>query len=375
MTDADRNLPEAVPGAGDAPASAMETPATADAPAIVPERGDTPRPVPQPRIGVLLVNLGTPDAPTPEAVRAYLREFLTDPRVIEKNSFAWKLVLNGIVLRFRPRRKARDYLKIWNRELNESPLKTITRSQAEKLIGALNASQRDIVVDWAMRYGSPSIASRLQVLAREGCDRILLVPLYPQYAAATTATVCDEAFRALSRMRRQPTMRVAAPYYDDPIYIQAIASSIREKLVDLPFTPDVIVASFHGIPVEYAEKGDPYPQQCMETMRQLRAKLGMGEDKLLLTFQSRFGRDKWLQPYTDKTVRMLARGGVKNLVIVTPGFSADCLETLEEIAGENAKIFKKYGGENFAVVPCLNDSDRGMLVIRELVQRELRGWL
>ena len=326
-------------------------------------------------IGVLLVNLGTPDAAEPKAVRRYLQEFLTDRRVIEKDTLLWKLVLNGLILPIRSRRKARDYQKIWNREKNESPLKTITRSQAEKLAAALVGCGKPIAVDWAMRYGNPSIASRVAALAAEGCERILLVPLYPQYAAATSATVCDEAFRALMAMRRQPTLRVAPPYYDDPVYIDALARSLDAHLKTLRFVPDVILASFHGIPKDYFEKGDPYYCHCAKTTRLLRHRLKLGEDELIMTFQSRFGRAEWLKPYTDETVKALPARGIKNLAVITPGFAADCLETLEEIASENAEYFRHAGGENFAAIPCLNDSDAGMAVIEAAVLRELQGWL
>jgi ferrochelatase len=232
-----------------------------------------------------------------------------------------------------------------------------------------------ISVDWAMRYGTPSIPDRLDTLKAAGCDRILVVPLYPQYAAATTATVCDKAFDALSRMRWQPTLRAAPPYYADAVYIDALASSLQKELGKLAFKPEVILASFHGIPKEYVTKGDPYQAQCAETMRLLRARMGLDENKLMLTFQSRFGRAEWLTPYTDKTVEALAKRGVKDIAVITPGFSADCLETLEEIAGENAEIFHHNGGKNFAAIPCLNDSEEGMAVIRAVVMRELQGWV
>ena len=326
------------------------------------------------RVGVLLVNLGSPDEATPAALRRYLRQFLSDPRVIEDQGLIWKFVLNAIILTTRPRRRARDYAKIWNTAENEAPLKTITRGQAQKLAAALTGSGINVKVDWAMRYGSPAIAERVTALAAEGCDRLLIVPLYPQYAAATTATVADEVFRVLGQMRSQPALRVAAPYYDDPVYIGALAASLRTALEQLAFEPEVILASFHGIPKSYAEQGDPYPQQCAETVRLLRQELGYDERKMMLTFQSRFGRAEWLKPYTDKTVEGLARSGVRTLAVITPGFSADCLETLEEIAMENAEIFHRNGGTNFFAIPCLNDSDAGMAVIRALVERELRGW-
>ncbi|WP_050423489.1 ferrochelatase [Bradyrhizobium tropiciagri] len=342
---------------------------------VIPFESAKPAAAPKPeRVGVLLVNLGTPDTADAVGVRAYLKEFLSDPRVIEDQGLVWKLILNGIILRVRPARKARDYLKIWNTEKNESPLKTITRSQADKLAEAI-ADHDHVVVDWAMRYGNPSIKQRIEALAAQGCGRLLLVPLYPQYSAATSATVCDEAFRVLAGMRAQPILRVTPPYYDDPDYIEALAVSINAHLATLPFQPEVILASFHGMPKEYVDKGDPYQAQCIATTNALRKRLGLDASRLLLTFQSRFGNAEWLQPYTDKTVEKLAGDGVRRMAVVTPGFSADCLETLEEIAQENAEIFRHNGGEQFAAIPCLNDSDGGMDVIRQLVLRELQGWI
>jgi protoporphyrin/coproporphyrin ferrochelatase len=326
------------------------------------------------RVGVLLVNLGTPDTADTKGVRVYLREFLSDPRVIEDQGLRWKLLLNGIILRIRPRRKARDYLKIWNTEKNESPLKTITRAQADKLTAAISDHDH-VLVDWAMRYGNPSIASRIEALTAQGCDRLLVVPLYPQYSAATSATVCDEVFRVLSEMRVQPTLRVSPPYYDDPDYIEALAVSINAHLKTLAFQPELIVASYHGMPQKYVDKGDPYQAQCIATTDALRQRMGLEASKLKLTFQSRFGFDEWLKPYTDKTIEQLAKDGVRRIAVVMPGFSADCLETLEEIAQENAEIFRHNGGEQFAAIPCLNDSDAGMDVIRQLVLRELQGWI
>jgi ferrochelatase len=326
------------------------------------------------RVGVLLVNLGTPDSADARGVRVYLKEFLSDPRVIENQGLVWKLALNGIILRTRPRRKARDYQKIWNAEKNESPLKTITRAQSDKLTAAI-ADHDHVVVDWAMRYGNPSIRAGIDALTAQGCYRLLVVPLYPQYSAATSATVCDEVFRVLAGMRAQPTVRVTPPYYDDPQYIEALAVSIESHLKTLTFQPELIVASFHGMPQKYIDQGDPYAAQCVATTDALRKRLGFDASKLLLTFQSRFGFDAWLQPYTDKTIAQLAKDGVRRIAVVTPGFSADCLETLEEIAQENAEIFRHEGGEQFAAIPCLNDSDAGMDVIRQLVLRELQGWI
>ncbi len=340
-------------------------------PMISPKRAVEPAPE---RVGVLLVNLGTPDTADTKGVRVYLREFLSDPRVIENQGLFWKLALNGIILNTRPSRKAKDYQKIWNTEKNESPLKTITRATAEKLAATV-AGHGHLVVDWAMRYGNPSIRSRIEALTAQGCDRILVVPLYPQYSAPTSATVCDEVFRVMGEMRAQPTLRVTPPYYKDETYIDALASSIRQHLATLSYEPELIVASFHGMPQKYITKGDPYQAQCVATTEALRAKLGMDDKKLMLTFQSRFGFDQWLQPYTDKTIEKLAKDGVKRIAVVMPGFSADCLETLEEISQENCEIFMHNGGEEFSAVPCLNDSPEGIHVIRALVLRELQGWL
>jgi len=326
------------------------------------------------RIGVLLVNLGTPDATDYWSMRRYLKEFLSDRRVIEENRIKWWLILNLIILTVRPGRKGKDYDKIWNRERDESPLKTITRSQSDKLDEIFEKVDRRIRVDWAMRYGNPSIRSRLEALAAQDCERILVVPLYPQYAAATTATVCDEVFRVLNRMRFQPTLRVAAPYFAEPVYIDALAASLNAALAKLSFKPEVIVASFHGMPESYVAKGDPYFKHCTETTALLRKKLKFSDERLIMTFQSRFGTAEWIKPYTDATVKSLAERGVKNLAVITPGFPADCLETLEEIAMENADIFRNAGGENFAAIPCLNDSPGGMTVIRDVVTRELKGW-
>ena len=326
------------------------------------------------RIGVLLVNLGTPDGTDYWSMRRYLKEFLSDRRVIEENRIKWWLILNLIILTVRPGRKGRDYEKIWNKERNESFLKTITRSQSEKLAGTF-ANDPRVLVDWAMRYGNPSIRSRLEALAAQDCERILLVPLYPQYAAATSATVCDEAFRALAKMRFQPALRVAAPYYAEPAYIDALAASLTAELGKLSFKPEVIVASFHGMPEDYVAKGDPYDRHCRETTALLRKNLKHDDERLIMTFPSRFGPAEWLKPYTDATMKSLGERGVKNVAVIMPGFAADCLETLEEIAMENARIFRHAGGENFAAIPCLNDSSLGMAVIRDVVLRELKGWI
>ena len=325
------------------------------------------------RIGVLLLNLGTPDATDYWSMRRYLKEFLSDARVIEEPRWKWWPILNLIILTVRPGPKGRDYDSIWNKERNEGPLKTITRDQADQLTAAL--SDPRIVVDWAMRYANPTTASRIAALQAAGCDRILIVPLYPQYAAATTATACDHAFRALMELRWQPAVRVAPPYYEDPAYIEALATSMQKSLAELSFEPETILASFHGMPQKYLEQGDPYYCQCMKTSRLLRERLKIPEARWVTSFQSRFGNDPWLKPYTDETVQSLARSGVRRLAIVAPGFSADCLETLEELDVENRDFFVAAGGTDFAYLPALNASAEGVSVIEAVVRRELSGWL
>ncbi|NRP69794.1 Ferrochelatase [Ensifer psoraleae] len=326
------------------------------------------------KIGVLLVNLGTPDGTDYSSMRRYLKEFLSDRRVIEWSRLYWYPILYGIVLNTRPGKVGKTYELIWNKELNESWLRTYTRNQAE-LMAKTFVDRPAVVIDWAMRYGQPSIASRMEVLQKEGCDRILVFPLYPQYAAATTATVNDKAFEALLKMRWQPALRTVPPYHDDPVYIDALAASISKHLAALDWEPEVVLASFHGIPKSYSDKGDPYYFQCQQTAQLLREKLGWPEEKLQVTFQSRFGPEEWLQPYTDKTVEKLAKDGIKRLAVVNPGFVSDCLETLEEIAGQAAESFHHNGGEKFAHIPCLNDSMEGMAVLNHVVRRELEGWL
>lgn len=326
------------------------------------------------KVGVLLVNLGTPDGTDYRSMRRYLAEFLSDRRVIEVPRAIWLPLLYGIILNRRPQKVGKAYEKIWNTDLNESWLRTYTRNQSDRLSEAL-ADQPSVVVDWAMRYGNPSIAEKMEALKDQGCDRIVLFPLYPQYAAATTATVNDHAFRAMMKMRWQPALRTVPPYHDDPAYIEAIARSIETHLAGLDFEPEMVLASFHGIPLSYFQKGDPYHCQCLKTARLVRERLGWPKEKLMVTFQSRFGREEWLQPYTDKTVEKLAQDGVKRLAIINPGFVSDCLETLEEIAGEVAEIFHHHGGENFSHIPCLNDSPDGIKVIEAVVRRELSGWV
>ncbi len=330
-------------------------------------------PAPSGKVGVLIVNLGTPEGTDYWSIRRYLQEFLSDRRVIETPRALWLPILQVILLR-RPHAKGRDYEAMWNKEKDEGPLKTITRSQSEKLSLALNDLDREMVVDWAMRYGAPPIAERLQALQADGCDRILVIPLYPQYCAASSATVADKAFDALKSMRWQPAVRIAAPYYDDPVYVEALARSVRSSLASVDFDPEVLLASYHGIPQAYFDKGDPYFCHCAKTTRLLREALGMDEKRLRMTFQSRFGRGEWLKPYTSETLRELAASGVKRVAVLTPGFAADCLETLEEIGVENAGYFREAGGERFAAILCLNDSADGMAVIEAVARRELRGW-
>jgi ferrochelatase len=326
------------------------------------------------KVGVLLLNLGTPDATDYWSMRRYLKEFLSDTRVIEEPRWKWWPILNLIILTKRPGPKGRDYDSIWNKERDEGPLKTITRAQGEKLAAAL-ADTPGVVVDWAMRYANPTTASRLEWLLSQGCDRILIVPLYPQYAAATTATACDQAFRALMAMRWQPAIRVAPAWHDDPVYIKSLAASMRRHLAKLDFEPERIIATFHGMPEKYLHQGDPYYCQCQKTSRLLLAELGWNEAHWLTTFQSRFGNDIWLQPYTDETVKRLAREGVRRLALVAPGFTADCLETLEELDVENRHYFTENGGEKYAYLPALNDDAEGMAVIENVVRRELQGWV
>ena len=329
--------------------------------------------VPFGKIGVLLVNLGTPDATDRKSMRRYLKEFLTDRRVIEWPRLLWYPILFGIVLNRRPARIGHAYESIWNRDLDESWLRTHTRNQAKKLTGRLR-DHPDIRVDWAMRYGQPAIRAKMEEMKNAGCERILVCPLYPQYAAPTTATVNDEVFRALLDMRWQPALRTVPPYHDDPVYIEALADSIEAHLKTLDWEPEILLTSYHGIPMSYFKKGDPYHCQCHKTTRLLRERLGWDGDRIRLTFQSRFGPEEWLQPYTDKTVEALARDGVRKIAVVNPGFASDCLETLEEIAVAAAAAFMDNGGEKFAHIPCLNDSEAGIQAIEHTVRRELMGW-
>jgi ferrochelatase len=326
-----------------------------------------------PRIGVLLLNLGTPDATDYWTVRRYLKEFLSDRRVIETNPVVWWAILNLIILSVRPQKSGANYERIWDKRTNESPLMVITRNQAERLAERLRDDE--IMVDFAMRYGNPSTESRLEAMRKAGCRKILLVPLYPQYSATTTATANDKAFDALKTMRWQPAIRTMPAYFDDPVYVETLARSIQHGVAGLDFTPDLVITSYHGMPVSYLEAGDPYHCQCLKTTRLVREYLGWPEDKLIVTFQSRFGRAEWLQPYTDKTLAELPGKGIKKVAILAPAFAADCIETLEEIAITGREQFMHAGGEQYAYIPCLNDTPSGMDMIEHIVRRELQGWI
>ena len=333
-------------------------------------------PVLTPKIGVLILNLGTPDSTGYWDMRRYLKEFLSDRRVIEVNPIIWKFVLNVIILTKRPFSSGEAYESIWDHERNESPIRTITREQSAKLAAHFKARFGDeIAVDWGMRYGNPTTASKIKALQDQGCQRILLFPLYPQYAAATTGTACDQAFRALMQTRWQPAVRTVPAYHDDPGYIEALAGSVETHLAKLDWTPDVLVTSFHGLPKRYLLAGDPYHCQCQKTARLLRERLGWPEDRLQVAFQSLFGKEEWLRPYTVEHVADLAKQGKKNLAIMAPGFSADCVETLEEIEEEIREAFEEAGGERFAYIPCLNADDEHITVLANIIERELGGWI
>jgi ferrochelatase len=317
------------------------------------------------KVGVLLVNLGTPNAPEPGSVRLYLKEFLSDPRVVEIPQLVWQPILRGLILRTRPRKSAHAYRQVWTDE--GSPLAAITARQARALEGAWPG----VIVDHAMRYGRPAISERIDALKAAGCERILIAPLYPQYCAATTATANDEAFAHLRHMRWQPAVRTLPPYYADPAYIAALKAVTKAELAALPFEPDAVIASFHGMPARTLALGDPYYCHCHKTARLLAEALGRD---LILAFQSRFGRAKWLEPATDATLAALPGRGVKRVAILAPGFSADCLETLEELAIRGRQTFLAAGGTDFAYLPCLNDSGPGIDMLRSLIGRELQGW-
>ncbi|MBI4923201.1 MAG: ferrochelatase [Devosia nanyangense] len=326
-----------------------------------------------PKVGVLLLNLGTPDSPDYWPMRRYLGEFLSDRRVIETSPLIWLPILQGIILNVRPQKSGANYRKIWDNEAGDSPLRVITRRQAEKLQTRLGEG---VVVDFAMRYGNPSTETQIKALQAAGCTRILFCPLYPQYSATTTATANDSVFDALKALRGQPAIRTLPPYCDTPEYIAALSRSIADGVAALPFKPDVVLTSYHGMPIEYLLKGDPYYCECLKTTRLVRERLGWSEDYLRVTFQSRFGPDEWLQPYTDKTLMELG-AAKKKVAILAPAFSVDCIETLEELAITGREQFVHAGGghDDYAYIPCLNDSDGGMDMLEAVVRRELGGWI
>lgn len=320
--------------------------------------------------GVLLINLGTPDAPTPQAVRRYLAEFLSDPRVVEIPQWLWQPILRLFVLTTRPRKSARAYSQVWTDE--GSPLAAITARQAAGLQGRLGDAA---LVRFAMRYGNPSIASGIEALVREGCDRILIAPLYPQYSGATNASVMDAVSAQLGRMRYQPAIRVLPPYHGDPAYIDALARDLGAQLAGLPFDPEALLLSFHGLPQRAVDLGDPYYRHCLDTAQLLAQALGRDGLRIELGFQSRFGKARWLEPSTTAVLEREARGGTRRLAVAAPGFAADCLETLEELAIRERETFLNAGGEGFAVLACLNDGAAGMDMLEDMTCRELAGWL
>ena len=317
------------------------------------------------KTGILLINLGTPDSTGWWDIRKYLKEFLSDRRVIEVNPFVWKIILNLFILTFRPSKTAKAYKEIWMKDKNMSPLRHYTIMQSQKLSEKLNNKNK--IVEYAMRYGSPSIRSKINELKDKGCENLVILPLYPQYAAATTATVCDEVYKTLMQMRWQPSLQIIPHYESEPLYIKALAKSIQKKLSKINWKPDLILASYHGIPKKYFDKGDPYQCYCQKTSRLLSE--SYTDIKIMTTFQSRFGPQEWLQPYTDKTLESLPNEGVKNLLVICPGFSSDCVETLEEISIQGKESFLKAGGLNFDTVPCLNDDPDHIDLFNHLVNK------
>ena len=315
------------------------------------------------KTGVLLINLGTPDSTSWLDIRKYLKEFLSDRRVIEINPILWQIILNLFILTFRPSKTAHAYKKIWRKETNESPLLYFTREQALKLKNKIG--NKNIIVDFAMRYGNPSIKSKLLLLKEKGCENIIVLPLYPQYAAATTATVCDEVYRTLMSMRWQPSLQIIPHYESDPFYISALVKSIERKIKSISWKPDLVLSSYHGIPKKYFDKGDPYHCYCHKTTRLMKEKYKLTD--IQTTFQSRFGPQEWLTPYTDKTLEALPSKGVKNLLVICPGFASDCVETLEEISIQGKESFINNGGQNFDLIPCLNDNQDHIELFEKLV--------
>lgn len=348
----------------------------------IPGRGrlaEAPRdhpPVAPARVGVLLANLGTPDGTDYWSMRRYLDEFLSDRRVIEWSPWIWQPVLKLMVLSKRPFSSGANYRGIWNEALDESPLMTITRAQADRLRARLTARHGDrVIVDFCMRYGNPSTRSVIRRMQAQGCERIVFFPLYPQYAAATTATANDAAFRALKELRWQPAIRTVPPYHDEPVYIDALAVSVDAAYAGLDDRPTALVASYHGLPESYFRKGDPYHCHCRKTSRLLTERLGWDRSEIHTAFQSRFGPEEWLKPYTVEHVAELARQGHRSIAVIAPGFASDCVETLEEINGEIREAFEHAGGERFHYIPCLNDADTHVAMIERIVEREAAGWL
>ncbi len=328
--------------------------------------GDHPK-IEYGKTGVLLINLGTPDSTGWGDIRKYLKEFLSDKRVIEVNPFIWQIILNLFILTFRPSKTAKAYKEIWMEDINKSPLRYFTEMQTKKLSEKLKGEK--LLVDFAMRYGNPSIKSKVERMKKEGCEKLIIFPLYPQYASPTTATVCDEVFRALMKMRWQPAIQIVPHYESEPLYIEALVKSINKKLTEIDWKPDLIVASYHGIPKKYFEKGDPYHCYCQKTTRLISEKFK--EVKIITTFQSRFGPQEWLQPYTDKTLEELPSKGNKKVLVISPGFASDCVETLEEISIQGKESFEKSGGENFGFIPCLNDNEDHIKLLEHLIKKHL----
>ena len=317
------------------------------------------------KTGVLLINLGTPESTSWLDIRKYLKEFLSDRRVIEVNPFLWQIILNLFILTFRPSKTAKAYKEIWMKDINMSPLRYYTQMQSKKVNEKI--SSENLIIDYAMRYGKPSIKKKMYKLQEQGCEKLIIIPLYPQYAAATTATVCDEVYRTLMKMRWQPSLQIIPHYESEPLYITALVNSIKKKISEIKWTPDLIVASYHGIPKKYFDKGDPYQCYCQKTSRLI--KESFNKIPLLTTFQSRFGPQEWLQPYTDKTFENLPKEGKKKLLVICPGFSSDCVETLEEISIQGKESFLDAGGEEFDVVPCLNDNEDHIKLLIHLIQK------
>ena len=319
------------------------------------------------KTGILLINLGTPDSTSWWDIRKYLKEFLSDRRVIEVNPIIWQIILNLFILTFRPSKTAKAYKEIWMKDVNKSPLRFYTELQAKKL--GERIKNENLFVDFAMRYGNPSIKSKIEAMQKEGCEKLIILPLYPQYASPTTGTVCDEVFRVLMKMRWQPALQVIPHYESEPLYIDALVNSINKKLKNIDWTPDLIVASYHGIPIKYFNKGDPYHCYCQKTTRLISEKFK--QIKIITTFQSRFGPQEWLQPYTDKTLEKLPKEGNKKVLVISPGFASDCVETLEEISIQGKESFEKSGGDKLEFIPCLNDSDDHIKLLEHLIKKNL----